>query len=209
MARDVFISYSSKDKPTADAACAKLEERGIRCWIAPRDILPGADWSSSIIDAINGARAMVLVFSANANASQQIKREVERVVHKGIPIIPLRIENVAPENSLEYFISTPHWLDAFSPPLEHHLAYLADVIRHILEGIAVPAPPPPPPPPWWRDRRGAVAGAALLAGAWQPTRYPGAPGLGSNGSANRIAATLTITRGGTYALAYDLHETRL
>jgi hypothetical protein len=44
MARDVFISYSSKDKPTADAVCATLEANGIRCWIAPRDVVPGSDW---------------------------------------------------------------------------------------------------------------------------------------------------------------------
>jgi hypothetical protein len=162
MAHDVFISYSSKDKPTADAACAKLEAREIRCWMAPRDIVPGEDWSSSIVDAINGARAMVLVFSSNANASQQIKREVERAVHKGIPIIPLRIENVVPEKSLEYFISTPHWLDAYTEPLDRHLTYLADVLRHILDGKAVPEPPPPPPPPWWRGPLGIAAGAAAL-----------------------------------------------
>jgi len=170
MAHDVFISYSSKDKPAADATCARLESREIRCWMAPRDIYPGADWSSSIIDAINGAAAMVLVFSANANASQQIKREVERAVNKGIPVIPLRIENVAPEKSLEYFISTPHWLDAYSPPLDRHLTYLADVIRHILDGKTIPEPPAPLPPPWWRGPLGggAAAGATLvlIAIAW-------------------------------------------
>jgi hypothetical protein len=163
MAHDVFVSYSSKDKPTADATCAKLEERGIRCWVAPRDILPGADWSASIIDAINGARVMVLVFSAHANASQQIKREVERAVNKGIPVIPLRIENVQPEKSLEYFISTPHWLDAFNPPLDQHLSYLADVIRHILDGKDLPDKPPPPPPLWWRGRSGIAAAGGGLA----------------------------------------------
>ena len=52
MAHDVFISYSSKDKLIADAACAILESKGIRCWIAPRDILPGADWGESIVDAL-------------------------------------------------------------------------------------------------------------------------------------------------------------
>jgi hypothetical protein len=162
MAHDVFISYSSKDKPSADAACAKLEERGIRCWMAPRDILPGADWSSSIIDGINEAAAMVLVFSAHANASQQIKREVERAVNKGIPVIPLRIENVAPEKSLEYFISTPHWLDAFSPPLDRHLAYLGDVISHILDGKPVTERPAPLPPPWWRGPIGYATGGGVL-----------------------------------------------
>jgi hypothetical protein len=134
MAHDVFVSYSSKDKPTADAVCAVLESHGIRCWVAPRDILPGSDWGGSIIEAINGARTMVLVFSAHANASLQIKREVERAVNKGIPVIPLRIEDVVPTASLEYFISTPHWLDAFAPPLERHLQYLAEVVRKIVGG---------------------------------------------------------------------------
>src|SRR2546430_1562817 len=132
MAHDVFVSHSAKDKATADAVCAVLESRGIRCWVAPRDILPSQDWGGSIIEAINGARAMVLIFSANANASPQIKREVERAVNKGIPIIPLRIEDVAPTATLEYFISTPHWLDAFTPPLEKHLKYLAQIIRQII-----------------------------------------------------------------------------
>jgi hypothetical protein len=133
VAHDVFISYSSKDKPAADAACAVLESKGIRCWIAPRDIIPGADWSESIINALNQSRAFVLVFSSYANSSPQIKREVERAVNQRLPVIPLRIEDVAPAKSLEYFISTPHWLDAFSPPLERHLNYLVDVLSHILE----------------------------------------------------------------------------
>ena len=76
MAHDVFISYSSKDKHAGDAVCNVLEHHGIRCWIAPRDIVPGVGWARSIIGAINGARVMVLVFSRNANASPQIEREV-------------------------------------------------------------------------------------------------------------------------------------
>lgn len=52
MAHDVFISHSSKDKQVADAMCNKLESSGIRCWIAPRDILPGMDWTESLVKAI-------------------------------------------------------------------------------------------------------------------------------------------------------------
>jgi hypothetical protein len=169
MAHDVFISYSSKDKPTADATCAVLEQRGIRCWMAPRDITPGADWGESIVEAIHSSRALVLLFSQNANLSPQIKREVERAVNKGLPVIPLRIENVMPAKSLEYFLSTPHWLDAFTPPLEQHLNYLADVIRHILDGQPAPEPPKPVPGPLdGIDRRvligGGIGGAAVLGG---------------------------------------------
>ena len=54
MGWDVFLSYSSKDKPVADAACHALESAGIRCWIAPRDIVPGAEWGASIVKAIAG-----------------------------------------------------------------------------------------------------------------------------------------------------------
>jgi hypothetical protein len=52
MAHDVFISHSTEDKAVADAVCAILEKNGVRCWIAARDILPGADWSASIVDGI-------------------------------------------------------------------------------------------------------------------------------------------------------------
>jgi TIR domain-containing protein len=132
VSHDVFISYSTKDKMTADAVCATLESKSIRCWIAPRDILPGMDWGEAIIDAINTTRVFVLVFSSNANESRQIKREVERAVSKGIPVIPLRIEDVPLSKSLEYFISSPHWLDAMSPPVEKHLNYLADTVKLLL-----------------------------------------------------------------------------
>ncbi len=163
MAHDVFISYSSKDKPTADAACALLESHGIRCWIAPRDILPGADWGGSIIEALSSVRAFVLVFSSHANTSPQIAREVERAVNRGLPIIPLRIEDVSPTKSLEYFISTPHWLDALTPPLERHLNYLADILRHILDGRERPARPSEPP--GQRSRRTMLIGGAIALAA--------------------------------------------
>jgi biotin transporter BioY len=144
MAHDVFISYSSADKPTADAVCATLENRGVRCWIAPRDVLPGMDWAGAIIDAISASRIMVLVYSARANDSQQIKREVERAVNRGMPIIPFRIENVPMSKTLEYFISTPHWLDALTQPLQQHLDRLADTTALILEqeGVTLAAPAP-------------------------------------------------------------------
>lgn len=84
MSHDVFISHSSADKRAADAACALLEARGIKCWIAPRDIRPGSDWGESIITAIEQARIMLLLLSKQANVSPQIRREVERAVHRSI-----------------------------------------------------------------------------------------------------------------------------
>ena len=53
MPHDVFISYSSKDKNVADAVCAVLERNGIRCWVAPRDVIPGIVWGTAIVGAIH------------------------------------------------------------------------------------------------------------------------------------------------------------
>lgn len=135
MAAEVFISYSSKDRTIANMVCALLEERGHRCWIAPRDILPGTEWGEAIITGLKGAQVFVLVFSRHANTSPQILREVERAVHLGLPIIPFRIEDVVPERSLEYFMSVPHWLDALSPPVEDHIARLGDVVSQLVNGV--------------------------------------------------------------------------
>lgn len=132
MAHDVFISYASKDKPKADAACAVLEARGIRCWIAPRDVLPGRPYGEAIIDGIQGCRVMVLILSSNANQSLHIPKEVERAVSRGVTIVPLRIEDVAPGRSLDYFIGSVHWLDALTPPLEQHLDNLAATVLRLL-----------------------------------------------------------------------------
>jgi hypothetical protein len=175
MPYDVFISYSSLDKTAADAACAALESNGIRCWIAPRDVTPGAEWGEAIILAINQCRVMVLVFSANANNSPQIRREVERAVSKGLPIIPLRIENIVPARSLEYFIGDVHWLDALTPPLETHLQRLAETIKALLQvgatttaaasNSASIATPPVAMPRKSGIAALAIAGACILAAA--------------------------------------------
>ena len=62
MAHDVFISHSSKDKVYADAVCATLESYDIRCWVAPRDILPGSDYGSSIVEGLKASKVMILIF---------------------------------------------------------------------------------------------------------------------------------------------------
>jgi DNA-binding beta-propeller fold protein YncE len=132
VAHEVFVSYSHHDKPQADAVCATLEAKGIRCWIAPRDVIPGQEWGAAIVDAIQSSRVMVLVFSSHANASPQIRREVQIAVSAERVLIPFRIEDVAPAQSLKYFLGTPHWLDALTIPLEAHLERLATAVTSFL-----------------------------------------------------------------------------
>ena len=129
MVRDVFVSYSQPDFACAMELVGRMEQEGINCWIAPRDIAPSADWAAEIIDAISNSRTMVLVFSGSSNESPQVRREVERAVHKQVSILPFRIENVLPSKSLEYFLSAQHWMDAFPPPREPHYARLCAYLK--------------------------------------------------------------------------------
>jgi tricorn protease-like protein len=141
-----------------------LESRKIRCWIAPRDIIPGTDYAASLIENLNNSRIMVLVFSQESNNSSHVMREVERAVSKGIPIIPLRIENVNPTKAMEYYLSMPHWLDALTPPLEMHLEKLAQTVQILLQTdiekpptpVKQPEPLPvsrPPKDPYTKNKR--------------------------------------------------------
>lgn len=170
MPHDVFISYSSKDKPVADRVCHALEAQGERCWIAPRDIPYGADWQEAIMSALAEASAMVLVFTGNTNESAHVRREVSAALEAGAIVIPLRTEEATPQGALRYNLINLHWMDAISPPLEAHIADLIATLKRLraepdqTPPLAAAAPSPsitaavPSPAP-------AVAGASH----WRPT----------------------------------------
>jgi hypothetical protein len=170
MAHDVFICHAHDDKPVADAACASLEARKIRCWIAPRDVSPGRDYAEAIVDAIGATQVVVLVFSEAANRSPHVKREIERAVSRGLPILPVRVDDAVPSASLEYFISGAHWLDAMTPPLEAHLARLADTVATLLgreaerAAAAPPVTPAQPPAAAMEPASSRTPNVALLVG---------------------------------------------
>jgi hypothetical protein len=105
MSKPVFISYATDDAPSAVSIRDALEAAGIACWMAPRDIAPGADYAEQIIDAIEACAVMVLVLSETSNQSRYVRNEVERAIAKRKTVIPFRIHNVAPSRSLEFFVS--------------------------------------------------------------------------------------------------------
>jgi hypothetical protein len=144
VARDIFVSYSQPDRDCAYELTHHLEAKGFTVWIAPRDVSPAAEWAAEIIDAISAARVMLLVFSASSNSSPQVRREVERAVSKDLRILPFRLENVLPSRSLEYFLSSQHWLDGFPSPREAHYDRLCGFLRQWLpDGAGQPTRPEP------------------------------------------------------------------
>ena len=145
MAYQVFISYSSEDQLVADAICGKLEEspHRIRCWIAHREIPLGADWDDCIEEALGECKVLVLVFSANADQSKWVKKEILLADHKKLVIIPFRIEAVQPTKGLLLLLYRKHWLDAMTPPLERHLDKLVEDVTKQLNPEAEENVPQP------------------------------------------------------------------
>lgn len=76
---------------------------------------------------------MVLIFSAHTNRSRQVGREVQQAFDGEKPVVPFRIENVAPEKSLRYYMGSVHWLDALTPPLEQHLQSLTASVQALIK----------------------------------------------------------------------------
>jgi TIR domain/NACHT domain len=137
----VFISHSSKDRESADAICAHLESAGIKCWIAPRDIEPGATWTKGIMQGLEACRVLILVFSEHANDSDHVEREVAKAFSSGLAVIPFRIKDVLPNQSLSYFLDTIQWLDAIAPPLQKHLGTLSEQVKKLLVDETTPKQP--------------------------------------------------------------------
>jgi len=150
---DVFISHSSKDKQAADAICHSLESKNIKCWIAPRDVTPGFEYAEELIKGIKGSKLFLLIYSSHSNVSRPVSKEIESAFRYEKTVIPYRIENVQMRESLEYYLSNLHWLDAY--PDDKEFDSLTMVIKNNLAAItstasepAVPtassAPIPPP-----------------------------------------------------------------
>jgi hypothetical protein len=149
MPRDVFISHSAQDKKVAETICGALEESGIPCWVAPRDVRPGRSFPGEITRAIQQSKVMLMIFSRHSNSSEQVLREVQLAVDCHVPIIRLRIEDIPLSDDLRYYLSTPHWLDALTHPLSKHIPPVAAAIRELLgpssteNETTVAAPQPP------------------------------------------------------------------
>jgi hypothetical protein len=131
--KSIFISHSHDDSNKANEICSILEEQGISCWIASRDIRPGFDYNAEIVDAIENAKAVILVLSQNSNISEHVNNEISLAMDNKKRVIPIRIEDVLPSKNLKYYITRKQFIDAWEPPLENKLEELLTTIKDYLD----------------------------------------------------------------------------
>lgn len=148
--KDIFISHSYEDTDSAVLLCSALESDGYKCWIAPRDNVPGMSSQKNASLAMEECLLVVLMYSKSSQDSKYVKSELTYAFHSDIPVIPVRLENVIPEREMEFFLSTFNWIEAFEKSFEEYFPQIISVVKQIWDvekrkqkDIQPPAPETP------------------------------------------------------------------
>ncbi|MDE6010166.1 MAG: toll/interleukin-1 receptor domain-containing protein [Muribaculaceae bacterium] len=112
---DIFISYSTRDKLPVEI-CSKLEKIGLKCWIAPRDILPGVPYARSIMHALQEVSTVLIFISANSLQSEDVLNEIDNAHSLRKRIIPIFIEDVPLNLEFSYYLKRKQWINACDSP---------------------------------------------------------------------------------------------
>ena len=117
-----FINYSTKDQEFADRLHADLQNKGVRCWFAPRDMRTGDKILDTVGDAIrlrdkvliilsensvNSKWVELIILSENSANSKWVEREVKAALdeeeqNKRTVLFPIRIDNAVKEAPKEW-----------------------------------------------------------------------------------------------------------
>jgi TolB-like protein len=130
MTPDLFVCHASEDGAShARHLTTEFETRGLRCWMAPRDIPAGSSWQSAIVAAIESSRAMLLLITPHSNASLEVEKEVALASHLKKTIFPVRTADIALSGALLYQTQTRQWRDLFEDD--------AKVVEEISEQVRI------------------------------------------------------------------------
>ena len=128
---DLFVSYAKKNITIAQYVVEKLEEKGLHCFIAPRDITTGSDYAVEIVSAISNSTATLLIFSQDSDKSGYVLREINSAVSRNKTIIPMKIENFVPSEAMGFYLGVTQWLDAYPEILEVHVNDIISIVNRI------------------------------------------------------------------------------
>ncbi len=99
-----FISYSSKNRASADSLRELLKRNGIATWMAPCDIPAGKEYAEMIAEAVKNCACFVLILTRQSQKSKWVSKELERAVNYKKPIIPVMLEEVDLDSKFELYI---------------------------------------------------------------------------------------------------------
>jgi hypothetical protein len=93
-----FISYASTDHAFAERLYADLQNKGVRCWFAPKDMQIGDEFRSRIDASIHLHDRLLLILSEHSIKSRWVQKEVETAFEKEAKenrrvLFPLRLDD--------------------------------------------------------------------------------------------------------------------
>ena len=106
----VFVSYSTDDLKNVTALQKVLEPTGVQVFVAEHSVLPSEPLAARISAAIAGCDMFVVLWSANAKASEWVSQEIGKAHSLGKPILPLLLTEGL---SLPGFISDLKYLPLY------------------------------------------------------------------------------------------------
>jgi uncharacterized protein YecT (DUF1311 family) len=106
----LFVSHHSSKYDVALHVEKALARHGVDCWIAPRDVGPGEAFDTAIMQAIRDSAGVLLLFCSQSDKSPHVKRELILADSAHKAIIPLRLEEIVPDD-LAYHLASAQWID--------------------------------------------------------------------------------------------------
>ncbi len=140
MKKDIFVSYTTNDKAIADSLVNYLEGLDYTCFIAPRDIDPGKAYAANLMSAISDCKLVILVASSSINTSEHCLNEVDVVVEKKKPILPIFVEEFSLNDDYRYYLGRKQQIFAYPEKIERYFAKILDGVETHCPRTKAPAP---------------------------------------------------------------------
>lgn len=130
--KQIFISYSSKDKELVDQIVKKLEDLPVVLWRAPESITPGNNYAREIPQAIRESMVFLLMLSRNSQQSIWVEKEIDSAVSERVHIIPLQLDDEPLSDVYRFYLNnvqTLYYMDSPKDALER----VRQQIRRVVE----------------------------------------------------------------------------
>lgn len=155
---DVFISYSSRNRNQAAALAGALTELGLAVWW-DREILAGEAFDRAIERELEGAKCVVVLWSADSVDSEWVKNEAAAAAERGV-LLPASLDGV--KLPLEFRRKQTADLGGWAGDRSHE--GFQSLYRGIQRLLGRPAAPAVVLPPTRRPRKALAVAVAVVAG---------------------------------------------
>lgn len=104
----VFISYSTHDTTYARQLADALVQRGFEVWIDNKRLRGGDDWWKSIVRALRGCAAFIVILSPRSDGSKWVQREITLADNWDKPMFPILLDGDLDTDNFLLFVRTQY-----------------------------------------------------------------------------------------------------